>query len=106
MGDRMRIYSRGTALSRALRHVRGEGECWRWMGASAGKNPPNGRIRDTDGRLAPAHRVIYEAVNGPVPPGLELARSCPNAWCVHPAHLRPTTHRDLTTRAIARRARQ
>lgn len=40
-----------------------------------------------------AHRVVYERVVGPIPPGLVLDHLCRNRVCVNPAHLEPVTHR-------------
>lgn len=40
----------------------------------------------------PAHRVLWERANGPVPDGLELDHLCRNRACVNLAHLEPVTH--------------
>lgn len=44
---------------------------------------------------AKAHRVVYEALVGPIPPGLELdhvkARGCASRACCNPDHLEPVT---------------
>jgi hypothetical protein len=39
-----------------------------------------------------AHRVVYEALVGPVPEGLELDHTCDNPPCCNPGHLEPVTH--------------
>jgi hypothetical protein len=63
--------------------------CWEWQWA---KNRGGyGHTRATDGRSIPAHRKMWEAVNGPVPEGLELDHLCRNRSCVNPAHLEPVT---------------
>lgn len=38
-----------------------------------------------------AHRIAWEAVNGPIPAGLVLMHSCDVPCCVNPDHLRPGT---------------
>jgi hypothetical protein len=44
------------------------------------------------GRKMMAHVVSWEAVNGPVPDGLELDHSCRVRACWNPAHLEAVTH--------------
>jgi hypothetical protein len=45
-----------------------------------------------------AHRVVYEALVGPVPEGLELDHLCKESRCVNPAHLEPVTHAENVRR--------
>jgi len=61
------------------------GDCWEWTG----NHDINGY-----GRLSYklAHRLVYEALCGPVPKGLELDHLCRNPGCVNPDHLEPVTH--------------
>lgn len=70
------------------------GPCWLWRGArteGAGpKKPLYGRIQQ-DGRLKYAHRVIYEALAAPIPPGLQIDHLCKQTECVNPAHLEPVS---------------
>jgi len=39
-----------------------------------------------------AHRYLWQMVNGPVPPGLELDHLCRTKRCVRPEHLEAVTH--------------
>ncbi len=39
-----------------------------------------------------AHRVAYECMVGPIPPGLVIDHLCRNPRCVNPEHLEPVTH--------------
>jgi len=64
--------------------------CWIWTGTL----DPLGYGRWTlcdgnQGKLA--HRVVYEAVIGPIPPGLDLDHLCRVRRCVGPTHLEPVT---------------
>ena len=93
---------------RALRRIerREPGECWPWTGSLSTNG--YGQIEDlaTDGTRRPrrAHRVVYEALVGPIPDGLDLDHTChtrdrscpggdtcPHRACCNPAHLEPVT---------------
>jgi hypothetical protein len=61
------------------------GDCWLWTGA---KNPKGyGKISQRY-----AHRMVYEALVGPIPEGLVIDHLCRNTSCVNPAHLEPVTN--------------
>lgn len=47
-----------------------------------------------DGRLQRAHRLPWELVNGPIPPGLSGCHHCDVRSCVNEAHIFPGTHAD------------
>lgn len=49
------------------------------------------RTRADDGTSRACHRLIYEAIVGPVPDGLCLDHLCRNRACCNPAHLEPVT---------------
>ena len=91
--------------------VKGDG-CWTWTGYITTSG--YGRLV-VAGRRVTAHRFAYEALIGPVPPGLDLDHMCHNAdascpggvrcahrACVNPAHLLPATRSDNMRRAFAR----
>lgn len=80
-----------------------EGDCWEW---TAGKDPRGyGRTGN-----ALAHRLVYQALVGPIPDGLTLDHLCRNTGCVNPDHLEPVTQaennrRDGTIRRANERKR-
>lgn len=83
--------------------------CWLWPGSTA---EGYGTIR-VEGRTLKVHRVVYEQLVGPIPPGLELdhvrERGCIHRHCCHPDHLEPVTHRVNVLRGdgmAAQRARR
>lgn len=67
--------------------------CWLFTGARASGY---GRIGmgGHSGGVAPAHRVVYEALVGPIPEGLDLDHLCRVRHCVNPEHLEPVTRRE------------
>lgn len=77
--------------------IRADG-CWLWTSQTRRRVSQYGLIavpvesvRGPAWRLETVHRLVYEAVNGPIPPGLEILHSCDRPPCVNPAHLRPGT---------------
>lgn len=88
--------------------VRPDG-CWYWPGATASGY---GRIAWTDEsgtkRWGATHRVMWAAVNGPIPEGFDVdhqchdpatceaqrAIDCPHRRCCNPAHLKPMTRQE------------
>lgn len=88
--------------------------CWKWTGATAGRDPlaPYGKIwagvRTPAGNpsAAQAHRVSYELFVGPIPVGLEVDHLCRNTLCVNPTHLEPVTRRENLARSESPMARQ
>jgi hypothetical protein len=65
--------------------------CWVFEGARAWGYGRIGLTIDGHKRVRQAHRVVYEALVGPVPEGLDLDHLCRNRACVNPNHLEPVT---------------
>ncbi|MCX5336942.1 HNH endonuclease signature motif containing protein [Streptomyces sp. NBC_00140] len=83
--------------------------CWSWTGGSKGKG--YGAFNVGGRRSRASHVVAYEALVGPVPPGMELdhachtrdlsckrGNACPHRGCVNPEHLEPVPHEENTRR--------
>lgn len=71
--------------------------CWNWVG----DRDPAGYGKFSSRRLSSnrAHRYAYEALVGPIPPGLTIDHLCRNKACVNPDHLEPVTSRINTLRS-------
>ena len=68
--------------------------CWLW---TAGLNMGYGRchVRERGQRVKKyAHRLMFELLKAPIPPGLQIDHVCRVRRCVNPAHLRVVTQRD------------
>lgn len=67
--------------------IRGEGDCWPWIGASTVGG--YGTI-STGGRGAsksPSNRVAWFLTNGDIPDGMVVRHTCHNRSCCNPSHL-------------------
>jgi HNH endonuclease len=60
------------------------GTCWMWVGATL--DDGHGVIY-LDGYMRQVHRVCYELLFGPIPPGTHVLRTCGTAACLRPDHL-------------------
>lgn len=62
--------------------------CWMWLfsvgshGYGQAKHP-----QYRDNALTTAHRIAYEAFNGPIPKHFLVQHKCDQRWCVNPDHL-------------------
>lgn len=65
--------------------------CWLYLGSLTSNGYGKASVA---GRTALAHRAAYEALVGPIPPGLQLDHLCRNRACYNPAHLEPVTQRE------------
>ncbi len=81
------------AHERVLRRVQRERNgCWVFPGADNGRG--YGIVGLPGRRMAYAHRVVYEALVGTIPQGLQIDHLCRNRRCVNPDHLQVVTARE------------
>lgn len=64
--------------------------CWNWLGAPNMHGYGNYTFPHY-GKQVSAHRVVYEALIGPIPEDMDLDHLCKNRKCVNPEHLEPVT---------------
>lgn len=85
------------AHERVLARVRHADGCWVFTGSTL--KAGHGRVMtgsNHDGTRRPqlAHRVVYEALIGPIPEGFDLHHRCRQPACVNPEHLELLSHVD------------
>lgn len=76
---------------------RGDDECWPWLAGSAGTGYG---MFWWDGKMRPAHRVVYQILVGPI--SGNLRHSCDNPNCVNPRHMQEGTQADNVKDAVLR----
>lgn len=75
--------------------------CWEWDGPRDRRG--YGRL-GWQGKTRFSHRLVYEALRGPIPEGLEIDHLCRNTGCCNPTHLEAVTHAENVRRGEAAEA--
>jgi hypothetical protein len=77
----------------------GPDDCWLW---NAGRfHDGYGRVR-VSRKMRRAHRMGWEAENGPIPQGMVIRHKCDTPLCVNPAHLELGTQADNVRDCVER----
>ena len=68
-------------------------KCWIWPGSTSTAGYGQIVVR-REGKVfhIAAHRTVWEAAYGPIPPKMEVMHRCDNPPCIRPGHLRLGTH--------------
>lgn len=88
------------AVDRTFAKVSYRQGCWEFtggkdrLGYGRVNNRPNSDL---------AHRIVYEALVGPIPDGYVLDHLCRNPSCVNPTHLEPVPFRENIDRGANKR---
>lgn len=64
------------------------GDCWEWKKSTV---CGYGQFH-LNGKSLRVHRIVYEALVGPIPEGMVLDHLCRNRKCANPDHLEVVTH--------------
>lgn len=67
--------------------VRGDNDCWEWLGAKTNGYGVLSKTPNEDERSAVANRICWKFCFGEIPEGLEIGHKCAKRDCVNPTHL-------------------
>ena len=89
-----------TAIKDCLDKKWSDYPCYKWPGYITGMGYGQLGTKKKLGKNISAHRLVWEATNGPIPHGLSLDHLCRNPACVNPHHLEPVTHKENCLRGV------
>lgn len=97
----LRIPSTETLLEYLQRQTVQQADgCWVWPGMLTPDGYGKARF---DGKWGKTHRLMYEALHGPIPDGMSVLHSCDERRCCNPEHLRLGTQRDNVQDMVERK---
>lgn len=87
--------------ARLRRQIEADGAtgCWLWTGTRTSGGYAIGNWPLTDD--SSLHRTVYEALVGPIPPGMYLDHLCRARHCINPEHLEPVSPRENVLRGLS-----
>lgn len=92
---------RGTPIQRVIYRTTISDGCFEWQGA---KSNGYGTVTVREGNRVfrkGTHRIVYEALRGPIPDGMVIDHPCRNPSCVRPDHLEAVPQRVNVARGLA-----
>lgn len=88
-------------LIRIIKNTTRAGDCLVWNLVKNGAGYGLIRYNQRNWRV---HRLVWELLHGPIPPGMEACHKCDNPACCEPAHIFIGSHHD-NMRDMARKRR-
>lgn len=84
-------------LDRIFARVAYEDGCWQWRGCTS----DGYGLISVDGKDRKPHRLVYEALVGPVPAGHVIDHLCRNRACCNPLHMEVVTDGENKRRGVS-----
>lgn len=73
-------------------------DCWSWQGYTNEKGHGVIRLKQPEGiGIKYTHRVAWESMFGPIPPGFDIHHTCEDHACWNPTHIVCILHGEHST---------